>query len=149
MSLTRRAMSASRLTLFAALLAMVVGVFTFLHFPSQEEPSVTMRDALVTTYYPGMSAERVENLLAKPLEERLRELPDIRNIVTTVRPGSAIIQITAYDRVTDLDTHWQRVRSKVTEAAAGSRREHWAPSSTTISDAWWWPPWPWLLPVSP
>ncbi|MFP3243903.1 MAG: hypothetical protein RXR20_04925 [Paraburkholderia sp.] len=75
MNLTRRALGAGRLTLFVALLILVGGVFTFLRFPSQEEPTVTVRDALVTVYYPGMTAERVENLLAKPTEERLRDSP--------------------------------------------------------------------------
>ncbi|EGH34203.1 acriflavin resistance protein, partial [Pseudomonas syringae pv. japonica str. M301072] len=57
MNLTSRAMGASRLTLFAALLILQAGVATFLSFPSQEEPSVTVRDALVSVSLDGLSAE--------------------------------------------------------------------------------------------
>ncbi|HEX7895546.1 MAG TPA: efflux RND transporter permease subunit, partial [Terriglobales bacterium] len=64
-------------------------------------------------------AERVENLLARPTEERLRELAGIKRILTTVRPGSVVIQITAYDEVKDLGALWQSVRAKATEASAG------------------------------
>jgi len=118
MNLTLAALKSSRLTLFAALLILVGGVITFLGFPSQEEPTVTVRDALVTAAFPGMPAEQVENLIARPTEERLREIAGIKKIVTTVRPGRAIIQLTAYDNVKDLSDLWQRVRAKAAEAGS-------------------------------
>nr|WP_308936762.1 efflux RND transporter permease subunit [Duganella sp. SG902] len=109
-------MGASRLTLFAAVLVLAAGVLTFLNFPSQEEPSVTVRDALVSAAYPGLPSEQVEALIARPLEESLRELAGIKTIATTVRPGSAIIQLTAYDNIRDLPALWQRARAKAAEA---------------------------------
>ncbi|WP_273822799.1 efflux RND transporter permease subunit [Pseudomonas asplenii] len=119
MSLTRSAINSSRLTLFAALLILLGGVVTFLGFPSQEEPSITVRDALVSIAFNGLPVERAEELLARPTEEKLRELPEIRNLVTTVRPGSVIIQVTAYDEIKDLGALWQKVRAKAAEAGAG------------------------------
>lgn len=116
MNLTRSALGASRLTLFAAVLLLVGGIVTFLGFPSQEEPSVTIRDALVSAAFPGMPSEQVETLLAKPMEERLREVAGLKKIVSTVRPGQVIVALTAYDDVKDLPALWQRVRAKVAEA---------------------------------
>ncbi|TWR34373.1 efflux RND transporter permease subunit, partial [Xanthomonas vasicola] len=118
MKLTQMAMRSSRLTLFAAAMILIGGIVAFLGFPSQEEPSVTVRDTLVSVAYPGMPSEQVENLLARPIEEQLRELAGIKRIVTTVRPGSAIVQLTAYDDVQDLPALWQRVRAKAAEAGA-------------------------------
>lgn len=118
MSLTRSAMSASRLTLFTCFLIIVTGIYTFLHFPSQEEPSVTIRDAVVSITYIGLPTERAEELLARPTEEKLRELSEIRRLTTTVRPGSVIIQITAHDDVKNLGILWQRVRAKLGELSA-------------------------------
>ncbi|WP_043931342.1 efflux RND transporter permease subunit, partial [Xanthomonas citri] len=118
MKLTQMAMRSSRLTLFAAAMILIGGIVAFLGFPSQEEPSVTVRDTLVSVAYPGMPSEQVENLLARPVEERLRELAGIKRIVTTVHPGSAIVQLTAYDDVQDLPALWQRVRAKAAEAGA-------------------------------
>jgi multidrug efflux pump subunit AcrB len=119
MSMTRSAMGASRLTLFVAGLIIFAGVFSFIGFPSQEEPSVTIRDAVVGVAFAGLPAERAEELLAKPLEEKIRELPEIKNLVTTIRAGSVTIQVTAYDSVNNLGLLWQRLRAKVSEAAAG------------------------------
>lgn len=44
MKITHVAMSANRLTLFTAVLLLIAGIATFLNLPSQEEPSVTVRD---------------------------------------------------------------------------------------------------------
>ncbi|WP_019304693.1 efflux RND transporter permease subunit, partial [Xanthomonas oryzae] len=118
MKLTQMAMRSSRLTLFAAALILIGCIVAFLGFPSQEEPSVTVRDTLVSVAYPGMPSEQVENLLARPVEAQLRELAGIKRIVTTVRPGSVIVQLTAYDDVQDLPALWQRVRAKAAEAGA-------------------------------
>lgn len=117
MSLTAFALRRGRLVLFVALALLLGGLYAFLGFPSQEEPSVTVRDALVSVALPGLPSDRVEELLAKPLEDRLRELPELKTLVTTLRPGQAIVQLTARDEIKDLPALWQRVRNKVAEVA--------------------------------
>ena len=119
MNLTHSALNASRLTLLAALLILLGGIFTFLNFPSQEEPTVTVREALIVAQNPGMPVERLEQLIARPLEQQLRELPEIKHIVSTVRAGTVMLQITVHDRYTQLLPIWQRVRAKVGEVAPG------------------------------
>ncbi len=119
MSLTHFALNRGRLVLFVAVALLLGGLYAFLGFPSQEEPSVTVRDALVSVALPGLPSDRVEQLLAKPLEDRLRELPELRTLVTTLRPGQAILQLTARDDVKDLPALWQRVRNKLAEVAPG------------------------------
>ena len=44
MKLTESALGSSRLTFFVAALVLVAGIFSFLKFPSQKEPSTTIRD---------------------------------------------------------------------------------------------------------
>ncbi|WP_145003726.1 efflux RND transporter permease subunit [Pseudomonas oryzihabitans] len=117
MSLTLFALQRGRLVFFVAMALLLGGLYAFLGFPSQEEPSVTVRDALVSVALPGLASDRVEELLAKPLEDRLRELPELRTLVTTLRPGQAILQLTARDEITDLPALWQRVRNKLAEVA--------------------------------
>ncbi|MCC4595950.1 efflux RND transporter permease subunit [Xanthomonas campestris pv. phormiicola] len=118
MNLTRATLNSSRFALFCAAMILIGGIITFLGFPSQEEPSVSVRDAVVEAAFPGMSTERMENMIARPLEEHLREITGLKKIVTSVRPGSVIVQLTAYDNVADLPTLWQRVRNKAAEAGA-------------------------------
>ena len=117
MKLTESALGSSRLTLFVAFLVLVAGVFAFLRFPSQEEPSTTIRDAMIFVSNPGLPVERMEQLVARPLEQRLRELPELKHVVSTVRTGSVIVQVTIQESYADLAPIWQKVRAKVAEVS--------------------------------
>jgi len=117
MKLTESALGSSRLTLFVAALVLLAGVFAFLRFPSQEEPSTTIRDAMIFVYNPGLPVERMEQLVARPLEARLRELPELKHVVSTVRNGSVIVQATILEGYADLAPIWQKVRAKVAEVS--------------------------------
>ncbi len=117
MNLTAAAFKSSRLSFFIALLILLAGCMSFLSFPSQEEPSVTMRDGIVFVSNPGLPAERMEQLIAKPLEESLRQLHEIKTISTTVRSGSVLVQVSLREELQNLTPIWQRLRAKVNEAS--------------------------------
>lgn len=117
MKLTESALGSSRLTFFVAALVLVAGIFSFLKFPSQEEPSTTIRDAMIFVVNPGLPAERMEQLVARPLEERLRELPELKHVVSTVRTGNVILQVTIHESYAGLPPIWQKVRAKVAEVS--------------------------------
>ncbi|MYN44776.1 MMPL family transporter [Pseudoduganella sp. FT93W] len=116
MKLTSSALNSSRLTFFVALLILVTGAFAFLTFPSQEEPSLTMREGVVLIANPGLPAERMEQLIARPLEERMRTLNELKTVTSTVRAGSVLLQVSLREDVHDLVPVWQRMRAKVAEA---------------------------------
>ena len=115
MKLAEGALQSSRLTLFVALLILITGIFTFLSFPSQEEPSVTIRDAVIMISNPGMPSERMEQLIARPVEENLRQMAELKNVVSTVRSGSVLVKATLREDVKELMPVWQRLRAKVQE----------------------------------
>jgi multidrug efflux pump subunit AcrB len=117
MKLTESALGSSRLTLFVAALVLIAGVLAFLRFPSQEEPSTTIRDAMIFVSNPGLPVERMEQLIARPLEARLRELPEIKHVVSTVRTGTVIVQVTILEKYSDLTPIWQKVRTKAAEVS--------------------------------
>lgn len=117
MRLTESALGSSRLTFFVAALVLVAGLFSFLKFPSQEEPSTTIRDAMIFVVNPGLPADRMEQLVARPLEERLRELPELKHVVSTVRTGNVILQVSIHENYADLPAIWQKVRTKVAEVS--------------------------------
>ena len=84
--------------------------------PSQEDPEITIRNAQVTAYFPGMPTDQLENLIAKPLEKTIKEIPEIEQIKTTVTTGKVIIQPKVYDTYFDLDPIWQDLRNKMNDA---------------------------------
>ena len=112
MNLTRLALRNSRITVSGILLIVLVGVSLYLSFPSAEDPTITIRNASVTASYPGMSPERVEELITKPLEAAMREIAEIDEIESTSKIGAVKLELTIYDWVTDLEPVFQDIRNK-------------------------------------
>jgi multidrug efflux pump subunit AcrB len=118
MALTAIALRRSRFTLAAAIALVLSGLVSLLDFPSTEEPFIQVRTATVEAYLPGATSERTEQLVARPLEERLREVAEIKTIDTVVRPGAAFVVIALRDGVPGhrMPEIWQRVRVKLEDA---------------------------------
>lgn len=117
MSITAAALRRSRFTIVTAIALFLSGLVALLDFPATEEPFVQVRAATVEAYLPGATSDRTEQLVAKPIEERLREIAEVKTIETIVRPGSLFIAITLHDGTpaSQLPTIWQRVRVKMDE----------------------------------
>lgn len=99
MSLAAKALARPRFTLLAVLGVVLIGLFLAMDFPSTEEPPVTIRTATVLSFMPGAGVDRVEQLIARPIEESIRGMPEVKRIRTTVRPGFAFSYVDLYPTV--------------------------------------------------
>jgi multidrug efflux pump subunit AcrB len=90
-------------------------------FPSQEDPPITVRDAVVTTHLPGMDVRDVELLVTRPLERALARIPQRDYIQSWSRHGYSEVRIKVLDRYgrEELPEIWQSVRNKVIDATPG------------------------------
>ncbi len=99
----------------------VVGAIVFFavaaldNFPSQEDPPITVRTAVVVTFVPGMEADDVEQLVTKPIEQALARIPERDTIYSWSRNGLSDVRIDVLDRFEqdDLDIIWQDVRNEI------------------------------------
>lgn len=115
MSMTGFAFKHNRLFFLLLFAIIALGIQNYIGFPSQEDPSFTIREAVVTAYYPGMSAERMENLVTRRLEEKIREIPEVEYIRSSSKTDYSIIHVTVYDRYFDMQTIWNKLRNKMDE----------------------------------
>ena len=118
MNLTQAALKRTRFTIVAAFGLAFVGLCVLFNFPSTEEPTVPVRTATVVAFWPGASTERQERLVARPLEEHIREIPEVEHIDTVVRTGMTFIYVnlrgdTAPGKLAGI---WQRLKNKVSAA---------------------------------
>jgi multidrug efflux pump len=112
-TITQFAVNNSRATILALFFITLIGIQTFLTMPSQEDPEITIRNAQVTAYFPGMPTDQIENLLAKPLEKKIKEIPEIEEITATITTGRVILQPKVADIYFNLDPIWQELRNKM------------------------------------
>ncbi len=97
----------------------VAGVSALRTLPRIEDPRITTRNATIITPYPGASASRVEALVSKKIEDRLRELSEIKHIESTSRNGISVVAVELQDWVTAKDNEqiFSKVRDRLGDAA--------------------------------
>ncbi len=98
----------------------VVGVTSYNSLGRQEDPSITPFVASIQTFYPGASPARVESLVTRPLEDALREHPDVQEIASSSINGVSTIVIEAdyYLSRSDIKRVWSELRGKVDRVTA-------------------------------
>ena len=105
-----------RLVVLTLLVICVSGLAAFLLLPRTEDPRLSGRAARVTTILPGAGPERVEALVTDPLEDELRELPELKTMYSESRDGVSSITIELADTVYEVDEVWSRVRDLLADA---------------------------------
>lgn len=111
--ITSFALNNSRFVILFQAAVIVFGIYAFLDYPKREDPSIVIRQAVVTTQFPGMSTARIEDLITRKLEESIREIPEVDEIRSDSKTGTSIVHVIAKDEVTDIDAVWQKLRNKM------------------------------------
>ena len=104
-------------TLLVALL-LVAGLSAVTTLPRTEDPRVLNRVAIVLTPFPGATAERVEALVTDPIENVLRELPEVKDIESKSQPGLSSVTLELKDSITETAEIWSRARDKINDIQA-------------------------------
>tara|TARA_R110001583_G_scaffold39890_1_gene127804 strand:+ start:27719 stop:30763 length:3045 start_codon:yes stop_codon:yes gene_type:complete len=116
MNITQIAFQYRKTVFFILTLLLINGVFAYFTLPAQEDPTITIREAVIATSFPGMAPERVEQLITKKLEEEIRKVPEIKEIRSLSTTGTSTIHVKIQDRYFNLDDIWQDVRNKTNAA---------------------------------
>ena len=90
----------------------VFGIYALARIPKQEFPEYTIRQGVVVGVYPGATAEKVEEQLAKPLEQFLMTYKEVKRAKTTStsQNGMCYVMVELNDDVNDKDEVWSKVK---------------------------------------
>lgn len=96
----------------AVALLVLSGVVSFLTMPRSEDPLVSPAGSSVAVIYPGASPIDLEQMVVDPIEKVLNELEDIKEIVSGIEDGLAIVHI-EFETGSDPDEKFSDVTQKV------------------------------------
>ena len=102
-------------TLTFTVLIIGAGILAYESLGRLEDPEFTIKDALVTTLYPGASPMEVEEEVTEVIATAIQELGQLKRLTSISRAGSSIITVTIEDKYDkhSLPQVWDELRRKV------------------------------------
>ena len=79
----------------------LAGAFALRHMPVEEYPNVSFHRVSIITIWPGASAEDVERLVTKKIEDEVEDVKGITYIQSTSIPGSSRVHVKFDDDMDD------------------------------------------------
>src|SRR5713226_7976274 len=86
----------SKITPLAIIAALLLGTFSILQTPREEEPQIVVPMLDVFVQMPGASAEEVTQRATVPMEKLLREIPGVEYIYSISYPGLSLVIVRFY-----------------------------------------------------
>jgi multidrug efflux pump subunit AcrB len=102
----------SKLTPIVVAASLLLGVFSILMLPREEEPQIKVPMVDVLVGMPGASAAEVENRVTRPMEKFLWEIPGVEYLYSTASPG-ANLTVVRFKVGTDLNAALIRLNQKL------------------------------------
>ncbi len=119
MNIARASIDKPILTWLVILGCLLGGLWGFATLGRLEDPAFTIKQAVISTSYPGASAAQVAREVSEPLESAIQQMGEVDRISSVNRPGRSLIEVEikpTYDG-TELPRIWTRLRAKVQDAA--------------------------------
>lgn len=101
-----------KITLLFFIMALLMGVSSFLGIPRQEAPDVVIKYATVTTIFPGASAQKMEQSVTKIIEQKVKEIEGVKEITSTSMESTSFIVVKAKDE-SDTLAVWDKLRKNI------------------------------------
>lgn len=128
MDIARSSIKRYRVVLFICLLTLIGGGLAYREIGKLEDPSFTIKTAVISALYPGASAYEVEQEVTSRLEDAVQAMGEIKHIRSRSTPGLAIIYVDIKDEYdsSQLPQVWDKLRQKVNDAQV------YMPSGATV-----------------
>lgn len=117
MNLSTFALRQKTFVTFFTVLLTIAGVYSYFDMGKLEDPSFTVKSAVVVTLYPGATAQEVEHLVTDKVETKLQEMGKLWKLRSISRPGVSMIFVDLKESVKfeQLPQQWDLLRRKVND----------------------------------
>ncbi|MGZ8237438.1 MAG: efflux RND transporter permease subunit [Methylobacter sp.] len=118
MNIAEWSLRKSLITWVMTILFLVVGWSAYQKLSRLEDPEFTIKDAVITTPYPGASAAEVEEEVSNVIEKAIQQMGQIKKVESRSSRGLSSVQVTMQDKYdkNTLPQVWDELRRKVNDA---------------------------------
>ncbi len=106
-------------TYFICFLIFCGGIASFFGLGQLEDPTFTIKTAMVVTKYPGASPAEVDSLITENLERVLQRMIQVNHLYSISRAGESLIRVDIKDSYTSdmIPQIWDELRKNIADAA--------------------------------
>ncbi|MEL7001827.1 MAG: efflux RND transporter permease subunit [Bacteroidota bacterium] len=97
---------------------LIVGLTSYFDMPREDFPEIKETKIYISTPFPGNTAEDIERLITDPLEDELKNVSNLVEILSTSQEDYAIITV-EFDEEITVEAAKQQVKDKVDGEKAG------------------------------
>lgn len=100
------------------------GVFAYFRMPKRKDPVFPARTAVAVAIWPGVSAEKIEALVTRKIEQKIAENPTTTKIESIVRTSVTIVYFNIDERIADTSSQFNDVKQRLdglTDLPAGTQ----------------------------
>lgn len=119
------ALDNSRLVYYFVAILIVGGIYSYDQMSKLEDPSITVKQAMVVTTYPGASPHEVELHVTDPLEKAIRSMKGVDKVESQSSADLSIISVSLRTTIADseIEQYWDILRRKVNDAQSRLPKE--------------------------
>ncbi len=119
MSIARFSIEKPLITWLIILGSLFGGVWGFTSLGRLEDPAFTIKQVVISTQYPGATAEQVAIEVSEPLESALQKMGEVDKITSMNQPGISLITVEVFSTFggEELPPIWTKLRNRVSDAA--------------------------------
>ncbi len=89
------------------------GIFAYYQMPKRKDPVFPSRTAVVLGVWPGVSAEKIEALVTRRIEQKISENPTATKITSIVRTSVTVVYFDVDERIADTSSQFDDVKLRL------------------------------------
>ncbi|MBR6711665.1 MAG: efflux RND transporter permease subunit [Selenomonadaceae bacterium] len=112
-NLTELSLNNRPLVWYFIIVAFVGGIFSYFSLGRMEDPKFVIREMIVAAYWPGATANEMQEQVTDKLEKKLQDIPNLDNLRSETRPEATVIYIKLDDELAtnQIRPMWRDVRN--------------------------------------
>jgi multidrug efflux pump len=99
-------------------LILYLGITSYFKMPRENFPEINETKIYISSVYPGNTAEDIEKLITNPLEDKLKSVSNVVEIISTSQEDYSIITV-EFDENIPVEKAKQKVKDEIDQEVAG------------------------------
>src|SRR6476646_3647349 len=91
------------------------GVFVYMNMPKRKDPDIPVRIALAITPWPGISAEKVEQLVTRKVEQAATGNSKVDRVASTTQDHISVVQVRLLDSIANTQQEFQDIGQRLNQ----------------------------------